>query len=305
MAQLCHATWPNYVTPRGALKDNSLLARILKVKYFARRGFLDADLGHNPSFAWRSIWSSQNLVKLGFRWKVGDGSQIRVWTDPWIRTLPSLKPSTPPPNNMEDLSVHDLMNNDMSSWNSDLIHTIFNFQDAMAILSTLFRDRNLVDSPVWKYSVDGSYTVKSAYSQCMSLAAEISPNLVGPYRNWSSLWKLPVPHKVCSFLWRVAHRCLPTRTCLIQKGVKCEETCVNCDALAETHIHIFFVCSTTIKCWELLQLDTIVQDLLLNTNDFTTLVFDFFDRLQLQQQLVAAMILWCIWKNAIQSYGRM
>lgn len=89
--------------------------------------------------------------------------------------------------------------------------------------------------------MDESYTVKSAYSQCMSLADEISPNLVGPDRNWSSLWKLPVPHKVRSFLWRAAHRCLPTRTRLIHKGVQCEETCVNCDALAETHIHIFFV----------------------------------------------------------------
>ena len=44
----------------------SLLTRIFKAKYFPRRDFLEAHIGHNPSFTWRSIWSSQNLIKLGY-----------------------------------------------------------------------------------------------------------------------------------------------------------------------------------------------------------------------------------------------
>lgn len=30
--------------------------------------------GHNPSYAWRSIWKI--VVKQGMRWKIGDGSHI-------------------------------------------------------------------------------------------------------------------------------------------------------------------------------------------------------------------------------------
>jgi hypothetical protein len=110
---------------------------------------LDADIGHNPSYTWRSIWSSQNLVKLGFRWKIGDDSLIRIWSDPWIRSLPSSKPSTSPFPIMENFIVRDLMNiNDLVSWNTQLIFTIFNVQDAAAILAIPLQDRSLVDTPV-------------------------------------------------------------------------------------------------------------------------------------------------------------
>jgi len=76
--------------------SNSLLTRVLKAKYFPRRDFLDAPLGHNPSYTWRSLWSTQALLTMGYRWKIGDGSTLNAWTAPWIRTIPSHKPSTPP-----------------------------------------------------------------------------------------------------------------------------------------------------------------------------------------------------------------
>jgi len=66
------------------------------------------------------------------------------------------------------------------------------------------------------------------------------------------------PPKVCSFLWRAAHNCLPTCSDLIQKGVPCSDTCVHCDVLAETHTHLFIVCPKAIICWEVLQLDTTI-----------------------------------------------
>jgi len=63
---------------------NSLLTRILKVKYFPRRDFSEASISQNPSYTWRSIWSSQNLLKLGYRWKIGDNTLINVWSAPLL-----------------------------------------------------------------------------------------------------------------------------------------------------------------------------------------------------------------------------
>jgi len=156
-------------------EPSSLLTRILKAKYFPRRDFLDTNIGHNPSYTWRSIWSSRDLIKSGYRWKIGDGSHINVWNDPWIRSLPTLKPSIIPSPSMAELFVNNLFNPDMSSWNNDLIHSIFNFQDATAILSITLRNITLVDTYVWQHTVNGSYSVKSAYTHCMTLVANMSP----------------------------------------------------------------------------------------------------------------------------------
>jgi hypothetical protein len=280
------------------LKDpSSLLTRILKAKYFPRRDFLEANIGHNPSYTWRSIWSSQNLLKLGYRWKIGDGTQINVWTAPWIRTLPGLKPSTPPLPNTEDVTVHDLLNPDLLSWNSAVIHNLFSIQDATAVLNIPLPVRNLSDARVWNYSVDGVYTVKTAYRRCMSLAAEADLQSAEPHKIWNMIWKQQIPHKVRVFLWRLAHTCLPTRTNLIQKGVPCRDACVSCDVMAETHTHAFFICPKASNCWELAQMDSTIRGLLHNANDFTTLLFDFFDRLSDQQKSLASMILWSIWKG--------
>jgi hypothetical protein len=48
-------------------KSNSLVARILKARYFPNSSFLDCNLGHNTSCPW---------------WRIGDGASDRVMNDP-------------------------------------------------------------------------------------------------------------------------------------------------------------------------------------------------------------------------------
>lgn len=91
---------------------------------------------------------------------------------------------------------------------------------------------------------------------------------------------------------------LPFNTArLVQKGLPCDDTCVNCDVSAESHVHLLFVCEKALKCWEMVHLDDIVHNLVGNSDNFTTLLFDFFHRLHAQNQHIASMILWSIWKN--------
>ena len=60
---------------------DSLFYRDFKAKYFPRSDFLQAGLGDNPSYAWRSIMAGQNVVKKRMRWQVGNGQSIWIWTD--------------------------------------------------------------------------------------------------------------------------------------------------------------------------------------------------------------------------------
>ena len=43
--------------------QESLVYKVLKAKYFPRSDFINASIGHNPSYTWRSIMAAQNLVK--------------------------------------------------------------------------------------------------------------------------------------------------------------------------------------------------------------------------------------------------
>jgi hypothetical protein len=171
--------------------SSSLLTRVLKAKYFPRRNFFDAPLGHNPSYTWRSLRSTQHLLTLGHRWKIGDGSKINVWNMPWLHNLPSLKPSTPPPPNYEDLKVSDLMIPGSTYWNHNFVHSLFNDGDAPAILSTPLYNRQREDSRIWKATNDGSYSVKSTYRICIDIFHESLQVQNSTY--WQLLWHLHVP----------------------------------------------------------------------------------------------------------------
>ncbi|XP_075515386.1 putative mitochondrial protein AtMg00310 [Primulina tabacum] len=60
---------------------DSLAGRVLKGRYFRHGPILQASLGNNPSYIWRSIlWSRDILVK-GLIWRVGDGKSINIFKD--------------------------------------------------------------------------------------------------------------------------------------------------------------------------------------------------------------------------------
>ena len=65
-------------------ETDSLLYSVFKSKYFPNYEFVDASLGRNPSFAWRSIMAAQDIVQKGRRWQVGNGRSIMIWKDKWL-----------------------------------------------------------------------------------------------------------------------------------------------------------------------------------------------------------------------------
>jgi len=77
----------------------------------------------------------------------------------------------------------------------------------------------------------------------------------------------------------------------------CSETCISCDLLAESHTHLFFICHKFVACWNLIDVDGIIRDLLPSADNFQKLLFDFFNRLTDQQRHLAAMTLWSLWKS--------
>ncbi|XP_057450419.1 uncharacterized protein LOC130742132 [Lotus japonicus] len=45
---------------------------------------MEASIGYDPSYVWRSILGTREEVRRGIKWRVGDGKDIQVWKDPWL-----------------------------------------------------------------------------------------------------------------------------------------------------------------------------------------------------------------------------
>lgn len=77
--------WHLWKTP------NSLIAKILKAKYYPDCSVLEALLGKKPSFAWKSIQGSCEVMREGLIWRVGNGKKVSIWKDKWIRSPTTYK----------------------------------------------------------------------------------------------------------------------------------------------------------------------------------------------------------------------
>ena len=63
---------------------DSLMERVFKRRYYPRTTFLEATVGYQPSYAWRSIISAKEVVEKGARWRIGNGTKVKIWKDSWL-----------------------------------------------------------------------------------------------------------------------------------------------------------------------------------------------------------------------------
>ncbi|KAK3189299.1 hypothetical protein Dsin_028860 [Dipteronia sinensis] len=115
------------------LEQDSLIARLLKAKYFRNVDFLQASLKSGSSYIWRSIIWGRSLLMKGLRWKVGNGRSIRIFKDRWLPRPNAFTPITPDPGN--DLRVAALIDCDPPGWNLEMLDQTLFPVDMEAVLS--------------------------------------------------------------------------------------------------------------------------------------------------------------------------
>jgi hypothetical protein len=74
---------------------NSLCARLHRAIYYPNGNLLDTVFSDNSSAVWKGIEHGLQLVKMGAIWRIGDGSKVRTWRDPWIPRGHDQRPITP------------------------------------------------------------------------------------------------------------------------------------------------------------------------------------------------------------------
>ena len=281
---------------------HSLVARVLKAKYYPSSSFLKAKLGHNPSFIWRSIWNSRKVLQLGLQWRVGDGRHISIWEDWWIPTKQPhlINPPMMGANLEEYRMVADLMEAQPRRWKNDALNQLFSGFVAEKIMSLPLSYHASSDKLIWAASTSGKYCVKSAYYLLKDHYEEKSN--CGEASNgemmkvlWSRIWSLHIPPKVKNFIWRACLNILPTKINLKKKKITSDGFCPICESEAESIDHALWECPAANDVW--LSSKLRVQKVPKYQGDFITLVLSLFDKVGEKDCKVVTMIMWYIWFN--------
>lgn len=149
------------------------------------------------------------VLKQGIIRRVGDGSNIKIWTDPWLPRDSSRRPITPRGHTVFQL-VSDLIDPGTNQWDDTLIRDLFWTEDAKLILAMLFHD-DIDDWWAWHYEQKGELTVRSAYKlqrdmRRLNSAVQMGEGSGGtPPINWKAIWQLPCPPKVHQFFFGELH----------------------------------------------------------------------------------------------------
>ena len=110
-------------------EPHSLVAKVFKARYYPSSSFLEAKLGSNPSYVWRSVLASQELLKKGVRWRIGTGRDVNVQAEPWLPDQSNPFVESQMEIGLQYVTVDSLIKEDGTSWDADILDEFFNERD--------------------------------------------------------------------------------------------------------------------------------------------------------------------------------
>src|SRR6266487_3346185 len=274
---------------------NSLVAKLIKARYFPHSSLFEAPLGYNPSFVWRSMWHARQILSLGCRWQIGSGDNIRVMHDPWLRGSANKWVPSPQPAGVYQLSVKDLLHGNYKAWNIAKVRNLFSEDVVERILETPLVSSVCEDKVVCEEERNGCYSVKSGYKLAMCYI--IGSDKYHVAGNWNGIWKAQAPHKARRLLWRLCRGCLPTRYRLLARRVECNPNCPVCDEEIEDELHIFFRCAVARDSWSAAGLSSVLHNATYQQTNAMDRIFAICSNESSDTVGRVAMLLWCIWQN--------
>jgi hypothetical protein len=282
-------------------KPDSLCAKVLKGKYFHDRDFVTARRKRNSSHIWNAILYGREALSKGLIKRIGDGSSIRVWEDPWIPGNYSRKPLVRK-DSAEVIMVSELIDAESPSWIDEKLQANFELVDIAAIRAIPISNFS-EDDWAWELEKSGHFTVRSTYKMLVAEQFDNdSPSSSGSSSSlcWKKVWKLQVPPKVRAFWWRVIKGFVPCRQTLKLRHMEQIGFCKTCGADEETTFHALFECTWARRFWEGLHKAIGVKLPVLHRTSWAT---DLIDGKFLTEEQACYILCgaWAVWseRNAI------
>ena len=111
----------------------------------------------------------RELIKCGLKWRIGNGSQVRIFHDAWLPGSQQGKVLSPVFESHANALVYSLINHDDRCWKVAEIDRLFLLDEAATIKAIPLSLFDQTDLPFWPYTRDGVFSVKSGYHRLMEL----------------------------------------------------------------------------------------------------------------------------------------
>ena len=107
--------------------------------------------------------------------------------------------------------------------------------------------------PFWPYSREGVFSVKSGYHRLMELEdtklnGATNDGITSPV--WKAIWRMNVPNRVKSLVWRAGRNALPTRMNMVRRHILTNAMCPKCKVQLEETLHALWSCLILQDVWK-------------------------------------------------------
>ncbi|CAL2244240.1 unnamed protein product [Prunus armeniaca] len=217
-AMLSKASW------RIVAGDSGLWAAMLRKKYL------------------RGLIYGAAILNKGMKWRVGDGTRVKFWTDTWIGDVPLVDTNFPL---SDQLDKAETVSNyfSMTGWNIQKLLQALQPEAVMHIISIhVDVDGNIPDTCIWGPSSNGVFSVKTAYE----LSARFNEVTGSP---WKFIWNLKIPPRVKMFTWLLTQKKILTNVQRVRRHLSRDPSCPLCHYHEESLQHLFISCPRVLALW--------------------------------------------------------
>lgn len=288
----------------GLLQNpNSQIQRILKAKYYKRSDLMNAQLGYKPSYLWRSLLASRDIIREGTAWRVGNGESIATLTDKWVGVNQYQIPVVDEREEMEMSRVADLIDHRTGKWKKEIIESLFLPEIANQIIAMPLSVNGGEDRRIWRFTKNGMFTVKSAYHVTVEKYSQATLHHQSPSAipsNWKRLWRIQTLPRVRNFLWKVCMNAVPTRANLAKRHIMADAICGMCGEEPETVDHALLHCREIAQIWYISPLRIDMRHH--SGSSFKELLWETMDKQPAAVSSLMAFTAWEIWQARNKLY---
>ena len=188
---------------------NYLVARIFKAMYYPENHILKAVKGTGGSFIWQGICEAKEALHKGFKWVLGNGQDINIFSDQWLRGKNDLCVENHHVNSSRTDKVCEYFRPNIRKWDVNKVQQTFHEDDVRCILQVRIPQNQVADRVAWVNGTDGRFSVKSGYHHWYNEHHNMLNEI--PAKGWNRLWNLNIPPKTKFFLWRLCRNNIPVR----------------------------------------------------------------------------------------------